>query len=809
MYTLSPITERVERIRAKYRDTVPFVDTTRYRIVTEFYTTHRNLSGNLRRAYNFKNLCEKIPCTIHDDEVIVGSYTQTYKATALYPENSIDWMITEIQTGSLWEREVDPYQITEEDKEYILATADYWLGECMNSKMDPYIPQKYQDTANNGALYFTKTGICPQPVGHFAPNYQKVIREGLASVKAEAEQRMLDLEEKGFEHDDAKKYRFYRGVVAVCEGMITFAKRYSAACAERAEAETDPARKAEFTRMADTLGWIMENPCRDFRDAIQTVWFYQMCVLMDANMHGTSVGRFDQYIGDFAERDLAEGKITREEMQELVDMYYLKVAECNKVWAARTVLSAPGYTSGQLITVGGVDKDGRDATNVITYMALEAVGRLVLHSPPQALRLHKDSPKELWDCALEVNKRAGGVPSFYSDESVMAALMAHRGVTLEDARNYCLIGCVEPSIGGSEWPACGGVGINSYMNFVNVFLMAINNGKNPMPNMDGTPKTEQFGPETGYLYEMTDIEQVKEAYLTQMRYWIKWNVILINMFEEINKEFLPQPVVSACMVGCMESGRDVTEGGAKYNSTGLSGIGLGNVTDCFSMIENVVFKEKFCTMRELYDALLANWEGYEELHDYINGHRMHYGNDIPEVDRWAKWVAEEYADCANAQTGPRGKYAAGMYPVTMNVVYGKFTHATPDGRVAGSPLSDGISALQGQDKNGPTAILNSVGVFDQTKYSNGTLLNMKFHPLTLASEDGFNKLEQLMKVYFFEKGGMEMQLNIVSVDTLRDAQEHPGNYKDLVVRIAGFSAYFVDVYKAAQDDLIRRTELSM
>ena len=442
-------------------------------------------------------------------------------------------------------------------------------------------------------------------------------------------------------------------------------------------------------------------------------------------------------------------------------------------------------------------------------MALESVGRLQLHDPPQALRLHEGTPKDLWDCALEVNKRAGGVPSFYSDK-VIIETMEKRGIPLEDARNYCVVGCVEPGICGCDWTASGGTGVNSYMNFANIFLLAVNDGKNPQPYPDGSPRTQQFGPHTGYLYEMTDIEQVKEAFRAQMDYWIKWYVNMVNLFEDVIRDYLPQPVVSAMMGGCMEKGRDVLDGGAKYNSVGQSGIGLGNATDCLFMVDELCFKTKRCTTRELYDAVMANWEGYEELHDFIDGYEKHYGNGISEVDRYCTYVGDLYPELLSKHTGPRGcHYAAGMFPVTMNVVYGNLTYATPDGRRNGEPLSDGISAVQGHDLNGPTAILNSVTAFDHTNYSNGTLLNMKFHPLVLSGEDGFMKLEQLMSTYFFRMGGMEMQFNIVSSDTLRDAQEHPEDYKDLVVRIAGFSAYFVDVYRKAQDDLIRRSELSV
>jgi len=808
MYQFSPMTERVQRIRERYRSTVPFVDTARYRIVTEFYKEHGEIVGIMKRAMNFRNLCEKIPVVIDDDDVVVGRYVLTYKAAALYPENAIDFLIDELKSGKLSTRESDPYQYTEEDKEYILSTAEFWNHESMNAKMNPYIPQTFSDLVDAGVVFFPPKNICSQAIGHFITNYMKAIDPGFAAIKAEAEAKMAELEDVGFMGADAEKYSFYHAVAICCEGIITLAKRYSAEAARMAEGCTDSARKAELERIADTMGWIMEHPARDFRDAIQALWFYEMCVMMDANMHGASIGRVDQYLGPYAEADLAAGRITREQAQELMDMYYLNVAAMNKVWNERSSYSSPGYTSGQLMTLGGTDKDGNDASNIVTYLGLESVGRMYMHSPSQAVRIHKGTPKELWECALAVSKRCGGLPTFENDDVIIPALMS-RGIKEEDVWNYSLVGCVEPAMGGQEWSACGGIGIGTYFNLVNCLLLAINDGKSYRVYPDGKKRENQYGPHTGYLYEMTDIEQVKQAYLIQQRYFLKWHVNITNMHETVAREVLPQPLVSATMDGCMENGRDVMKGGAKYNSTGHSAIGLGNVVDSFNVIDHLCFQEKKCTTRELYDALINDWVGHEELRDYILEEMPHYGNGIPEYDKYCTWVSHEYAECVKSMSSPRGRYAPGNYPVTMNVVYGKISAASPDGRKSGTPLSDGISACQGLDKSGPTAILRSVSSFDQTEYSNGTLLNMKFHPTVLANDDGFTKLRELMETYFQDMGGMEMQLNIVSTDTLHDAQLHPEKHKDLVVRVAGFSAYFVEVYKAAQDDMIRRTELGL
>jgi len=805
MHTWKPVFERVKKMREKYRNTQPEICTSRYRLITEFYMEHPELTGILKRALNFKHICENIAIRIDEGEVIVGAQSSKYRACALYPENSIDWLLEELESGFISTRDIDPYIVSEEDREYILQTGDFWRKECMSAKMNPYIPPGYFKHMYNGVIMLGPDGWAQAPVGHFCADYNAAIRKGFGAIKAEADAKVAEIEEKGIFGDSIDKYNFYRAVSIVCEAMITYTKRYARLAAEMAEVEKDPVRKKELEAMADTLNWVLEKPCRTFHDAVQTLFLYQTCMCLDSNMHGISFGRVDQYLGDFYEADIAAGRITPEYAQELIDLFYLKVAEMNKPWAYGPTMANPGYTSGQLMTLGGVKEDGTDATNAVTFMMLQSAGRLLLHDPPQALRIHKNTPPELWEAAIETTKRVGGIPTFENDDVIIPALMS-RGHSLESARNYTLIGCVEPGGCGNEWPACGGIGVDTYFNLVNTFVLAINDGYSVIPGRQ--PRKERCGLPTGYLYEMESFDQVLDAFKKQTEFFVKWFASCINAFEYVAREVLPQPVVSATMRGCMEKGMDVMYGGAEYNSTGIAGVGIGNVADCLAIIKHLVFDEKICTARELYDALINNWEGYEELRSYIKNKAPHYGNGNPEVDKYAKWAAGLFADAVNSCTGPRGRFSAGLYPVTIHVVFGKMTMATPDGRLAGEPLADGISPVQQMDKNGPTAILVSVSQIDQGQFPNGTLLNMKFHPNCLNGQDGILKLTNLIRTYF-DMGGMEVQINVVSAETLRDAQKNPDNYKDLVVRVAGFSAYFIELHVEAQDDLIRRTELAV
>ena len=813
MYKLKSVTDRVLKMRERYRNTVPELCTARYRLITEFYMEHAELRGILKRAKCFKYICENIPVKIFDDEVIVGTQVEKFRAAAIYPENSVDWLKEEVMTGKISTRDADPYILSEEDREYILQTVDFWLKECQSAQTDAYILEEFLPHVNNNCSNFSARGQTASPVGHFCTGYHNAIDKGFAAIRGEAAEKMQEIIDNAVPGDSIDRYNFYRAVTIVCDGMITLTKRYAKEAERLAEMETGEERKNELLRMADTLNWCMEKPCRNFLDAVQTLYMYQICLCLDANMHGISFGRVDQYLGKYLERDLENGAITEEYAQEIIDLLFLKIASMNKPWGYVATLSNPGYNSGQLTTIGGVKKDGTDATNKVTYMMLQTSGRLVLHSPPLALRIHKGTPPELWEAAIETTKICGGVPTFENDDVIIPAMMG-RGHSIESARNYCLIGCVEPGGCGNEWPACGGTGTESYMNLAGGLWLAINNGYNPMRNKGiyGMPDRDdpiiQVGVPTGYLYEMTSMEQVLEAYKAQIEFGVKWQAANINSFEYVARQNLPLPVVSCTMDGCMESGKDVMFGGAEYNSTGISGVCIGNVADSLYAIDYMCFKNKYCTTRELYDALISDWKGYEDLQQRILNECPHYGNGDAEADKYVAFVAKVFGDAVNAKTGPRGRFSAGLYPVTINVLYGYKTAATPDGRNSGEPLSDGISPVQQHDKNGPTSILTSVSKINQVEFPNGTLLNMKFHPGVMQGESGIIKLTNLMQTYF-DMGGMEMQINVVSSDVLRAAKANPEDHKNLVVRVAGFSTYFVELHEDGQNDLISRTELAM
>ena len=801
MYTFQPVTARVLRLRKRYRETFPYLSSERMRLTTEFYQANPAETGILRRAKHLLYIIQNMTIKVYEDDLIVGNMAPTYRGAQIFPEYGCDWIFDELKDGTFERRGAvdEGYQITPEDKAYILSVEDYWRADNQSLRLEKLSPDGLKAIVGTGIVDYQGTGMATGPTGHFTGNFWKVVDRGFKDIQREAQEKLDALEGHCF-GNDAKKYTFYKAITIVCEAAMLLPKRYAAACREQAAGDVSVERRAELLSMADSLDWILENPCRTFYEAVQSVFLYQLLLIMDGNMHGLTYGRVDQYVGKYYDADAASGRITRAQAQEIMDCFFLKVSDCSKAWAEKRAQRSGGYTSGQHMTLGGVDKQGRDATNEASYMMLEASARLTLHEPPLSLRVHPGMPDKLWECAVETTKRCGGIPTLQNDE-VIIPMLEKDGLSLEDARNYCIIGCVEPTGTGCHWAACGGSGKETYWNMANAVLLAINNGINPLTGKQGPVKT-------GYLYDMKSFEEVKQAYVKIVHYYADWQVTMTNFYELVAAEYMPIPMVSATMDGCMEKGADVTWGGAKYNSTGCSGIGCANVADSLSAIKYLVYDTKRYTPREFYDAVMSNWEGLEPMRQVVRNEVPRYGNGDPYVDELAQWAMDVFADRIREGTGPRGRFRPGIYPVSAHIAFGDRTFATPDGRLAHEPLSDGVSPEQGLDKNGPVAILNSVSMLHHDHFTNGTLLNMKFHPKALEGEDGAKKLRILLET-FFQKGGMHVQYNVVSSETLRKAQSNPDEYKDLVIRIAGFSAYFVELYKELQDDLIRRTDIQM
>ena len=813
MYTFRPVSDRIEEMHQAVRNRVICYDSLRTRITTEVWRECGAMLPMLRHAKAFRAICERMPKRVEDFEVLVSNMAEHFCGGSVQPEwqGPGDELRHNVASGR-WTLRDDGYYHNPDDAEiplamraddydYFCEVADWWQGRTLNDIAVAWLPEGLEEiSACDVFPCGNKLPAIILPSGHSTPGFKKILERGYASIRQEARD-WLDGHKLNLMGEDMDRAIFYTAVEEATTGIINMIDAYGDACSAKAAGEGDPARRAELESMAESLHWISANPVRTFREACQATLLYMLALHFDFIPDISSFGRFDQYTWPYLERDLAEGRITMDEAQEVCDCFFLKV---NGFWAGGEgeMSKIVGLGNTYLhTTVGGIDPDtGEDATNPVTFMALESVGRLGLHDPTISLRVNRNTPDELWECAIEVNKLVGGLPLFQNDERIVPAVMREMGFSLRDARDYAIIGCQEITGSGNEYSSCNGINPpGGYVHYSTILNMAINDGVNPFNGARCEVRT-------GFLYEMESIEEVKAAWRRLADYFLKANVTLQNYTDVVFQQYSPYPALSISLEGCMETGVDCSQGGAKYNSFGGSAVGLATVADSLTAIRYMCFDHDYCTTRELYDAWLANWEGHEELQARIVNEVPHFGNSDPYADEMMDWVTNAYYEiCTECHNSRAPYFRAGLYGAADHVAQGLTTWATPDGRVAGKPIADGASPVQSRDKNGPTAVLASANCYDHRKFVNGMALNIRIHPSAVSNDQGMAALRDMTKAYL-EDGGMEVQYNVVSTETMKEAQADPEKYRDLVVRIAGYSAYFVELNTDQQNDLISRTE---
>ena len=814
MHEFKPISERMQLMQQKIRDRTLQIDAEKAMIITDTWKKHESMIPYLRRPLVLKAICEQMTVRVEDWEMIVANIGKNFCGSVVRPDwEGSGWYLPMVDSG-LWKLAEDglyrnpegeglKLAMAPEDVELFRSIDAYWKGKTYDDIARSWMPQGYEELAAMECAA-TRPGspILPTPTGHLTPGYQKIIQVGYGAIRKQA-QDWLNAHVNDLMGEDAQKVMFYQAVVWVCDGAITLLKRYSAKCLEKAEECTDPKRKAELLSMADSLAWISENPCRHYREALQAAITYLHLILYSNITDVASLGRIDQYTWPYLKKDLENGCLTMEEAQELTDCYFMKI---NSVYGAYVPEAARIIGLGNTFlhnTIGGVDPDtGEDASNPVTYMVLESLARLRLHDPTISLRVNKNTPDELWDLAIETQKMVGGLPLLQNDEVIIPGLMKEMGFSLRDARNYAIIGCQEITGSGCDYSAANGEAPpHAALHYSTLLAAALNDGKNPMNG-------HQSPIHTGYLYEMRSMDEVREAWRKLADYYMKAQVSMNNYLLNIIQMYTPQAVLSISVDDCMERGLDVTAGGARYNSYGGTATSLATVADSFAAIKYMCFDKKLCTTRELYDAVMENWEGKENelLRQRIINEVPFYGNNDPYADDEFRWVINTYYDtCQGCYSVRSKKFKSGLYGASDHVVQGYMTWATPNGRKAGTPLADAASPTQGADKNGPTAIFQSSLCYDHSKFIDGVCLNIRIHPSALSREDGIAKLRDMVKAYM-AGGGAEAQFNVVDNETLRAAQENPEEYKNLVVRIAGYSAYFIDMTTDQQNDIISRNQ---
>ena len=814
MYEFRPVTDRIKAMHDRIRDRIIVIDDERARIVTESYARSENMPWMLRIPLATYDVCANKTVLVEDDDIFVGNQANGFCASNVWPEwDGPGWILNEIDNTDLWTMGDDgllhrkaenvKLAVRPEAVEAFREMAPFWKTHRFGEVAKAWQPEGYQVFAESGAgSYNTFQDIAGLPAGHLIPGTKKIVDTGYGAIRKQA-QDWLDAHEGDLMGDNVDKCLFYNSIVIVCDAAITMIRRYAQACRDKAAATADEARRAELLKMAEGLDHISEGPATTFWEACQATLMYHLLIYAEAKEPALAFGRFDQYTWPYLKADLESGRLTEDEAQELVDAFFLKSTCFYNACPPMVSDIAGANNTYQHTTIGGViPETGEDATNPVTYMVLETIGRLSLHDPTISLRFNKNTPDKLWECAICTSRLVGGLPLYQNDEVIIPALQSELGFELRDARDYGFIGCQEIVGCGTDFPAPNGITPpHAAILFGVIMDMALNNGVNPK-NGKGCPI------QTGYLYDMESLDEVKDAIKKVANWVIKWQVTMHNYTEYLMMRRTSLAALSMGIEGCMESGKDCTQGGAKYNSYGGVATGLATIADSLTTIKYMCFDKKLCTTRELYDAYMANWEGYEDLRQQVLNNVPHFGNDDPYADAEMTWIVDLYRDLCGECHSVRSKvYKAGLYGASDHIAQGKLTFATPDGRLDAQPIADATSPAQGRDENGPTAVFNSECCFDHSRFMDGLALNIRIHPSAVSDDEGVKKLADMTKTYF-ENGGMEVQYNIVSAETMRAAQKDPQAYRDLVVRIAGFSAYFVEMTPDLQNDIISRTENS-
>jgi len=828
-----PKSERIQKIIDRMFENKPEIEADRAVLLTESYKQTEGMPMITRRSKAFKNILENIPIAIRQDELIVGASSTKSRGCQIFPEFSYEWLEEEFDTVAT--RSADPFYISEETKARLREIYPYWKGKTTSELATSYMaPETLAAIEHN---IFTPGNYFYNGVGHVTVDYGKVLKIGYKGIIKEAEDALKKCDMG--DSDYPEKVHFLNAVKESCEAVITYADRYSRMAKDMARNCSDEKRKAELETIAANCAKVPANGAESFYEACQSFWFVQLIIQIESSGHSISPGRFDQYMYPYLENDLNKGVITLEQAQEYIDCVWVKLNDLNKVRDAASAAGFAGYSMFQNLITAGQTKDGRDAVNILSYMCIEATMHTMLPQPSLSVRVWNGTPQKFMLRAAELTRTGVGLPAYYNDEVIIPALIS-RGLTLEDARDYNIIGCVEPQKSGKTDGWHDAAFFNMCRPMELVFSQGIDNGV-------------QIGPATQAVETMQTYEEFYDAYKEQMNYMIKLLVNADNAIDLAHAQRCPLPYLSSMIEDCIGRGKSVQEGGAVYNFTGPQGFGIANIADSLYAIKKLVFEEKKVTLKEFKDALINNFgkgtdenaalaitteivkgiaakgrevsedeiaQIYKSVSGYDSGNEKYknikkmidelpkFGNDIPEVDAIARDAAYTYTKPIEKYTNPRGgKYQAGLYPVSANVPLGAQTGATPDGRYAYTPVADGVSPSAGKDINGPTASANSVARLDHYIASNGTLFNMKFHPSALKGMSGLQSFVNLIRGYFDQKGS-HVQFNVVSRETLQDAQKNPEKYKNLVVRVAGYSAMFTTLSKSLQDDIINRTEQS-
>lgn len=787
------LTTRVQRLKREFIDQPKSICAERANLITQSYQETEGEHPYIRRAKALEHILSNIHIYIRDGELLVGNQASRPAAASVFPETGANWVLEQLDTFE--SREMRKFRLSKEDRKSLQQDLPYWEHQTLlytalqrlNDETKFQYQLKYPVISPNLNLR--------GHVGHFAADYERIIQTGFQGIEEEVRSRLetLDYAQPG----SLDKGCFYKSVLIVCEAVRLYAERYADEAKRLAEqAGTPEERKRELLEIERICRKVPYKGAESFHEALQSLWFTHLIIQIEGDGFAISLGRVDQFLYPAYQRDIQSGNLRKEQAQELVDCFCLK---CNEITRLADVPPATNYFGGVNMTqntmLGGQKADGSDAVNPVSELFLNGDMNVHMDQPNLSIRVHQKTPDSFLMQAVRDMKSDGGKPAVFNDEVIIPSLMSKSGVSLEEARNYAIVGCVEPVVSNNT----NGWTNAAMLNMAKCLELALHNGVEPFSGL-------QIGPKSGAPEELASFEQVVAAYNQQVAYFVKQMVVMLNTWDQMHAELLPIPYMSTLIDGCLESGVDVSRGGAVYNFIGVQGVGLSNVVDSLMALKKVVFEDRELSLREMVDILDRNFEKDEYFRAKLINRVPKFGNNIGEVDELAEQVASAYCNEVKKYRCIRGgEYRPGLFPVASHVPLGAVVGALPSGRLSGTPLNDGISPVSGCDTHGPTMVLLSVSRVNHEEATNGTLLNMKVHPTALKTDEDMEKLCKLIRS-FMDLKLMHIQFNVVSREQLLEAQKDPENHRDLIVRVAGYSATFVDLDQKMQDDIINRTE---
>ena len=792
------LTDRMKAFREEVLDEKPYIDAQRAVLATQVYRENQNQPRVMVRALMLQKILENMSIYIEDKTLIVGNQATKNKNAPIFPEYTMEFVLNELDLFE--KRDGDVFYITEETKQQLRDIAPFWENNNLRARGEALLPEEVSVFMETGV--FGMEGKLNAGDAHLAVNYEKILAFGLKGY----EERVKDLKAKLdlTDPDSIDKNIFYKAVLIVIEAVHQFAQRYSKLAQELADKEKDSKRKAELLEISRICAKVPYEPATSFYEAVQSVWFIQLILQIESNGHSLSYGRFDQYMYPYYIKDIQEKVITKDEALELLTCLWIKTLTINKVRSQAHTLSSTGSPMYQNVTIGGQTPDKKDAVNELSFVVLQSVAQTRLTQPNLTVRYHKNINKAFFDDCIEVMKLGFGMPALNNDEIIIPSFI-NWGVKEEDAYNYSAIGCVETAVPGKWGYRCTGM---SYINFPRVLLCAMNDG------VDLTTG-KRFTKGYGYFKDMKSYEELLSAWDKTVREMTRYSVIVENAIDKASERDVPDVLCSALTDDCIGRGKTIKEGGAVYDFISGLQVGIANMADSLAAIKKLVFEEKKITPIQLWNAILDDFQSDEnkKIQAMLIDEVPKYGNDIDYVDNLVVEAYDSYLDeikkypNTRYHRGPIGgiRYG-GTSSISANVGQGMGTMATPDGRNAYEPLAEGCSPAHNADKNGPTAVFKSVAKLPTEKITGGVLLNQKMTPQMLSTEENKQKLEMLIRAFFNRLHGYHVQYNIVSRETLIDAQKYPEKHKDLIVRVAGYSAFFNVLSKKTQDDIIGRTE---